>query len=128
MSSKEASSTIFDITRSRIEPRSAGPLVNILTIMLMSGLKQIVKYENNKTNNKVFHYSSSTGSLIFDAQKRRLFGPFGWAVWHSCRMGDRNQEQTRGRIGPQLRLGNLRVGELLFRSLCTPCIALDLTV
>ena len=39
--------------------------------------------------------------------------PFGWAVWHSCRMGDRNQEQTRGRIGPQLRLGNLRVGELL---------------
>ena len=43
--------------------------------------------------------------------------PFGWAVWHSCRMGDRNQEQTRGRIGPQVRLGNLRVGELLFRPL-----------
>ena len=42
--------------------------------------------------------------------------PFGWAVWHSCRMGDWNQEQTRGRIGPQLRLGNLRVDELLFRS------------
>ena len=28
-------------------------------------------------------------------------------------MGDRNQEQTRVRIGPQLRLSNLRVGELL---------------
>ena len=43
--------------------------------------------------------------------------PFGWAIWHSCWMGDRNQKQTRGRIGPQLRLGNLRVGELLFRPL-----------
>ena len=42
-----------------------------------------------------------------------------WAVWHSCRMGARNQEQTRGRIGPQLRLGNLRVGELHFCPLCT---------
>ena len=41
--------------------------------------------------------------------------PFGWAVWRSCRMGDRTQEQTRGRIGPQLRLGNLRMGELLFQ-------------
>ena len=36
-----------------------------------------------------------------------------------CRMGARNQEQTRGRIGPQLRLGNLRVGELHFCPLCT---------
>ena len=44
---------------------------------------------------------------------------FSWAVWHSCRMGARNQEQTRGRIGPQLRLGNLRVGELHFSPLCT---------
>ena len=44
---------------------------------------------------------------------------FSWAVWHSCRMGARNQEQTRGRIGPQLRLGNLRVGELHFCPLCT---------
>ena len=44
---------------------------------------------------------------------------FGWAVWHSCRMGARNQEQTRGRIGPQLRLGNLRVSELHFCPLCT---------
>ena len=34
-------------------------------------------------------------------------------------MGARNQEQTRGRIGPQLRLGNLRVGELHFCPLCT---------
>ena len=42
-----------------------------------------------------------------------------WAVWHSCRMGARNQEQTRGRIGPQFRLGNLRVGELHFCPLCT---------
>ena len=42
-----------------------------------------------------------------------------WAVWHLCRMGARNQEQTRGRIGPQLRLGNLRVGELHFCPLCT---------
>ena len=41
--------------------------------------------------------------------------PFGWVVWHSCWMGYRNQEQTRGRIGPQLWLGNLRVGELLFQ-------------
>ena len=44
-----------------------------------------------------------------------LLDGFGWAVWHSCRMGDQNQEQTRGRIGSQLRLGNLRVGELLFQ-------------
>ena len=44
---------------------------------------------------------------------------FGWAVWHSCRMGARNQEQNRGRIGPQVRLGNLRVGELHFCPLCT---------
>ena len=44
---------------------------------------------------------------------------FSWAVWHSCRMGARNQEQTRGRIGPQLRLRNLRVGELHFCPLCT---------
>ena len=44
---------------------------------------------------------------------------FSWAVWHSCRMGALNQEQTRGRIGPQLRLGNLRVGELHFCPLCT---------
>ena len=41
------------------------------------------------------------------------------SVKHSCRMGARNQEQTRGRIGPQLRLGNLRVGELHFCPLCT---------
>ena len=47
---------------------------------------------------------------------------FSWAVWHSCRLGARNQEQTRGRIGPQLRLGNLQVGELHF---CPPCTALD---
>ena len=46
-------------------------------------------------------------------------GLFSWAVWHSCQMGARNQEQTRGRIGPQLRLGNLRVGELHFCPLCT---------
>ena len=51
--------------------------------------------------------------------------PFGWAVWHSCRMGARNQEETRGRIGPQLRLGNLRVGELHFCPLCHSCTALD---
>ena len=51
--------------------------------------------------------------------------PFGRAGWHSCRMGYRNQEQTRGRIGPQLRLGNLRVGELHFCLLCHPCTALD---
>ena len=40
-------------------------------------------------------------------------------------MGDRNQEQTRGRIGSQLRLGNLRVGELHFCPRCHPCTALD---
>ena len=51
-----------------------------------------------------------------DEARPRLFS---WAVWHSCRMGARNQEQTRGRIGPQLRLGNLRVGELHFCPLCT---------
>ena len=50
---------------------------------------------------------------------RRAPRLFSWAVWHSCRMGARNQEQTRGRIGPQLRLGNLRVGELHFCPLCT---------
>ena len=50
---------------------------------------------------------------------RRAPRLFSWAVWHSCRMGTRNQEQTRGRIGPQLRLGNLRVGGLHFCPLCT---------
>ena len=57
---------------------------------------------------------------------------FSWAVWHSCRMGARNQEQTRGRIGPQLRLGNLRLGNLRLGNLrvgelhfCPPCTALD---
>ena len=46
-----------------------------------------------------------------------------YTVWHSCRMGYRNQWQIRGRKGPQL-----RVGELLFSPLCTLCIALDITV
>ena len=50
---------------------------------------------------------------------RRAPRLFSWAVWHSCRMGARNQEQTRGRIGPQLQLGNLRVGELHFCPLST---------
>ena len=51
--------------------------------------------------------------------KNAIWRLFSWAVWHSCRMGARNQEQTQGRIGPQLRLGNLRVGELHFCPLCT---------
>ena len=58
----------------------------------------------------------STGPFQRSLAPPRLFS---WAVWHSCRMGARNQEQTRGRIGPQLRLGNLRVGELHFCPLCT---------
>ena len=58
----------------------------------------------------------STGPFQRSVARPRLFS---WAVWHSCRMGARNQEQTRGRIGPQLRLGNLRVGELHFCPLCT---------
>ena len=58
-------------------------------------------------------------SKPFSTLKRRAPRLFSWAVWHSCRMGARNQEQTRGRIGPQLRLGNLRVGELHFCPLCT---------
>ena len=45
--------------------------------------------------------------------------PFQPSLARPCRMGARNQEQTRGRIGPQLRLGNLRVGELHFCPLCT---------
>ena len=60
--------------------------------------------------------SPSLSLLLFRQAIPRLFS---WAVWHSCRMGARNQEQTRGRIGPQLRLGNLRVGELHFCPLCT---------
>ena len=58
----------------------------------------------------------STGPFQRSSACSRLFS---WAVWHSCRMGARNQEQTRGRIGPQFRLGNLRVGELHFCPLCT---------
>ena len=63
-------------------------------------------------------------SIFDDVQLQQLVRSkggwlFSWAVWHSCRMGARNQEQTRGRIGPQLRLGNLRVGELHFCPLCT---------
>ena len=58
-------------------------------------------------------------SKPFSTLKRRAPRLFSWAVWHSCRMGARNEEQTRGRIGPQLRLGNLRVGELHFCPLST---------
>ena len=54
--------------------------------------------------------------------------PFGWAVWHSCWMGYRNQWQIRGGKAPNFGLGHPRVGELLFCPLCTLCIALDLTV
>ena len=61
-------------------------------------------------------------SKPFSTLKRRAPRLFSWAVWHSCRMGARDQEQTRGRIGPQYRLGNLRVGELHF---CPLCKALD---
>ena len=70
---------------------------------------------------QVFCQYATWGLLTSGARSR----PFGWAVWHSCRMGARNQEQTRGRIGPQLRLGNLRVGELHFCPLCHPYTALD---
>ena len=52
---------------------------------------------------------------------------FGWVVWHSCRMGDRSMADSRPK-GSQFQLGHFRVGELLFWLLCTPCIALDLTV
>ena len=47
--------------------------------------------------------------------------------WHSCRMGYRSMADSRPK-GSRLQLGHLRVGELLFWLLCTPCIALDLTV
>ena len=61
------------------------------------------------------HIRTLVGRKINTARTR----PFGRAVWHSCRMGAQNQEQTRGRIGLQLRLGNLRLGELHFCPLCT---------
>ena len=78
-------------------------------------------------------WNGSNTSYIFQRKLRLVqkepssvsqHGPrlFSWAVWHSCRMGVRNEEQTRGRIGPQVRLGNLRVGELHF---CPLCKALD---
>ena len=66
-------------------------------------------------NTALCHIRTLVGRRINTARPRL----FSWAVWHSCRMGARNQEQTRGRIGPQLRLGNLRVGELHFCPLCT---------
>ena len=64
-------------------------------------------------NEKMYSFDETPNNNNFS---NRLFS---WAVWHSCRMGARNQEQTRGRIGPQLRLGNLRVGELHFCPLST---------
>ena len=59
------------------------------------------------------------GLRAFDLVSSRVWWEAATNIWHSCRMGARNQEQTRGRIGPQLRLGNLRVGELHFCPLCT---------
>ena len=31
-----------------------------------------------------------------------LTWPFGWAIWHSCRMGYQHQWQIRGRKAPNL--------------------------
>ena len=66
-------------------------------------------------NNKELGMDGMTANVV----ETRWLIFWSRAVWHSCRMGARNQEQTRGRIGPQLRLGNLRVGELHFCPLCT---------
>ena len=40
-----------------------------------------------------------------------LSRPFGYAVWHSCRMGYQTMADSRPK-SPPLRLGHLRVGEL----------------
>ena len=40
-----------------------------------------------------------------------LTWPFGWAVWHSCRMGYQSMADSRLK-GLQLRSGHLQVGEL----------------
>ena len=79
--------------------------LKVLTIILTRRKHKVIKQRINCT--KIVVYNEGGKDL------------FSWAVWHSCRMGARNQEQTRGRIGPQLRLGNLRVGELHFCPLCT---------
>ena len=47
----------------------------------------------------------------------RAFDLVSSRVWWEA--ATNTTEQTRGRIGPQLRLGNLRVGELHFCPLCT---------
>ena len=49
--------------------------------------------------------------------------PFGWAVWHSCRMGYRNQWQIRGRKAPNFGWATLGWASC---NLCPLCIALDL--
>ena len=67
----------------------------------------------------IFKYTETIVVKWYRRRERARPRLFSWAVWHSCRMGARNQEQTRGRIGLQLRLGNLRVGELHFCPLCT---------
>ena len=86
-------------------------------------LLRICKEGRSCRMNSIFSFKISIQVLILPGQlgfsSARPPRLFSWAVWHSCRMGVRNQEQTRGRIGPQLRLGNLRVGELHFCPLWT---------
>ena len=45
--------------------------------------------------------------------------PHQCRMWHNVGFNVGEGRETRGRIGPQLRLGNLRVGELHFCPLCT---------
>ena len=71
---------------------------------------KVDKSSHKMYSNNILNFQECT-TILNGCTTPRLFS---WAVWHSCRMGARNQEQTRGRIGPQLRLGNLRVGELHF--------------
>ena len=50
---------------------------------------------------------------------------FGWAIWHSCRMGDRNQWQIRGRKVPNFGWATFGWASCI---LCPLCMALDLAV
>ena len=85
--------------------------------LLHTNIKKII-FRTLAKNAKIYYTHTHTFIYIHSYLQARP-RLFSWAVWHSCRMGARNQEQTRGRIGPQLRLGNLRVGELHFCPLCT---------
>ena len=86
--------------------------------LLLCKLIRLLQTSRLDMTRKIWWWGSSNARTLGNIEYHFIAiapRPFSWAVWHSCRMGDQNQEQTRGWIGPKFRLGNLRVGELLFQ-------------